>query len=135
MRTNGAKCYLVSGGFDVITGPVAALCGFHEHRANHMHVRDNKILGTIQTPALYPNAKAVYLEHYCKQNVVDPIDAAIIGDGTNDLARLHAAGMGVAFEGKSFLLAKVAIQLNHTDLRGLPYPQGCKERDFIAHKI
>ena len=26
MRASGAKCYLVSGGFDVITGPVAALC-------------------------------------------------------------------------------------------------------------
>ena len=58
MRTNGAKCYLVSGGFDVITGPVAALCGFHDHRANHMHVRDNKILGTVQTPVLDRNAKA-----------------------------------------------------------------------------
>ena len=47
MRANGAKCYLVSGGFDAITGPVAALCGFHGHRANYMHVQDSKILGTV----------------------------------------------------------------------------------------
>ena len=47
MRTNGAKCYLVSGGFDFITVSVAALCGFHDHRANYMHVRDSKILGTV----------------------------------------------------------------------------------------
>ncbi|MDB2469047.1 hypothetical protein N9X39_03115 [Alphaproteobacteria bacterium] len=47
IRTNGARCYLVSGGFDAITGPVAALCGFHGHRANYMHVRDSKILGTV----------------------------------------------------------------------------------------
>ena len=45
MRANGAKCYLVSGGFDVITGPVAALCGFHNHHANHMHVRDEQNSG------------------------------------------------------------------------------------------
>ena len=135
MRANGAKCYLVSGGFDVITGPVAELCGFHDHRANHMHVRDNKILGTVQTPVLDRNAKASYLEYYCKQNGNDPIDAATIGDGANDLAMLQAAGMGVAFEGKPLLLAKVAIQLNHTDLRGLLYLQGYKERDFIANKI
>ena len=48
---------------------------------------------------------------------------------------LQAAGMGVAFEGKPVLLAEVAIQLNHTDLRGLLYLQGYKERDFIAGKI
>jgi len=135
MRANGAKCYLVSGGFDVITGPVAALCGFHDHHANHMHVRDDKILGTVQTPVLDRNAKAAYLAHYCKQNGIDPIDAATIGDGANDLAMLQAAGMGVAFEGKPLLLAEVAIQLNHTDLRGLLYLQGYKDRDFITDKI
>ena len=135
MRANGAKCYLVSGGFDVITGPVAALCGFHDHHANHMHVRDGKILGTVQTPVLDRNAKAAYLAHYCKQNGIDPIDAATIGDGANDLAMLQAAGMGVAFEGKPLLLAEVAIQLNHTDLRGLLYLQGYEQRDFIADKI
>ena len=135
MRANGAKCYLVSGGFDVITGAVAALCGFHDHHANHMHVRDDKILGTVQTPVLDRNAKAAYLAHYCKQNGIDPIDAATIGDGANDLAMLQAAGMGVAFDGKPLLLAEVAIQLNHTDLRGLLYLQGYKDRDFITDKI
>ena len=58
MRANGAKCYLVSGGFDFITGPVATLCGFRDHHANHMQVRDGKILGTVQTPVLDRNAKA-----------------------------------------------------------------------------
>ena len=48
---------------------------------------------------------------------------------------LQAAGMGVAFEDKPLLLAKVAIQLYHTDLCGLLHLQGEKERDFIANKI
>ena len=125
----------MSGGFDAISGPVAALCGFHEHRANHMHLRDSKILGTVQIPILDPDAKAAYPAHYCKQNGIDPIDAATIGDGSNDLAMLQAAGMGVAFEEKPLLMAKVAIQLNHTDLRGLLYLQGYEQRDFIADKI
>ena len=135
MRANGAKCYLVSGGFDVITGPVAALCGFHDHHANHMHVGDGKILGTVQTPVLDRNAKAAYLAHYCKQHGIDLVDTATIGDGANDLAMLQAAGMGVAFEGKALLLAEVAIQLNHTDLRGLLYLQGYKDSDFVLEKI
>jgi len=72
-------------------------------------------------PILNPSAKAAHLAHYCKQNGIDPIDAATIGDGANNLAVLQAASLGVAFEGKPLLLAKMAIQLNHTDLRGLLY--------------
>jgi phosphoserine phosphatase len=86
-------------------------------------------------PILDPNARATHLAQYCKQNGIDPIDAATIGDEANNLAVLQAAGMGVAFKGKSLLLAKMAIQLNHTDLRGLLYLQGYKEHDFIANKI
>ena len=55
--------------------------------------------------------------------------------GANNLAVLQAAGMGVAFEGSPLLLAKMAIHLDHTDLRGLLYLQGYKEHDFIANKI
>jgi phosphoserine phosphatase len=135
MRANGAKCYLVSDGFDVITGPVAALCGFHDHQTNHVHVRDGKIQSTVQTPVLDRNVKDTYLVHYCKQNGIGPIDAATIGDGANDLAMLQAAGMGLVFEGEPLLLAEVAIQLNHTDFRGLLYLQGYKPRDFVAAKI
>jgi phosphoserine phosphatase len=130
--TSGA---LVSGGFDVISGPVAKLCGFHDHHANHMHVRNGKILGTVQTSILDRNAKAAYLAHYCNPNGIGPIDAATIGDGANDLTMLQAAGMRVAFESKPLLLADVAIQLNHTDLRGLLYLQGYKERNFTAKNL
>jgi phosphoserine phosphatase len=98
-------------------------------------VRDGKIPDTVKTPVLDRNAKANYFVHYCKQNGIDPIDAATIGDEANDLAMLQAAGMDVAFEGKPLLLAKVTIQLHHTDLRGLLYLQGYKQRDFIAGKI
>ena len=86
-------------------------------------------------PILDPNAKAAHLALYCKQNGIDLIDAVTIGYGANNLAVLQAAVMGVAFEGKSLLLAKMAIHLNHNDLRGLLYLQGYKEHDFIANKI
>ena len=135
MRYPCAKCYLVSGEFNIITGPVATLCRFHDYHANHMHVRDGKFLGTIRTPVLDRNAKAGYLDHYCKQNGIDPIDAATIGDGANDLALLQAAGIGVAFEDKPLLLAEVAIQLNYIDLRGMLYLQSYKQPDFIRGKI
>jgi phosphoserine phosphatase len=86
-------------------------------------------------PILDPNAKAAHLAHYCKQNGIDPIDAATSDDGASNLAVLQAAGMGVAFQCKPLLLAKMAMELNHADLRGLLNLQGYKEHDFIANKI
>ncbi len=132
MRANGAKCYLISGGFDFMTGSVAASCGFHGHHANHMHVGDGKILGTVETPVLDRKAKANYLAHYCKIHSIDIREAATIGDGANDLAMLQAAGMGVAFAGKPLLRDTISIQLNYTDLRGLLYLQGYHTDNFIT---
>ena len=65
-----------------------------------MPVRDNKTLGAVKTPGLDRNAKATYLEHYCKKNGVSPIDAATIGDKANNLAMLQSTGMGVGLRGQ-----------------------------------
>ena len=132
MRANGAKCYLISGGFDFMTRPVAALCGFHGDHANHMHVDDGKIVGTVEMPVLDRKAKADYLAHYCKIHGIDITETATIGDGANDLAMLKQAGMGVAFAGKPLLRDTIDIQLNHTDLRGLLYLQGYHRDNFIS---
>ena len=131
MRANGAKCYLISGGFDFMTRPVAALCGFHDSHANHLHVDDGKIRGTMAKPVLDRRAKANYLARYCKIHDINIRDSVTVGDGANDLAMLQEAGMGVAFAGEPILRDTISIQLNHTDLRGLLYLQGYHKDDFI----
>ena len=131
MRAHGAKSYLVSGGFDFMTGPIAAQCGFDDHHANHMDEDGGKITGTVRKPVLDRDAKALYLGHYCTQWGLEPKDAATIGDGANDMAMLQAAGMGVAFNGKPLLRRGIALQLNHTDLRGLLYLQGYHADEFV----
>jgi hypothetical protein len=41
---------------------------------------------------------------------------------------LEAAGFGVAFHGKPLLREKIPLQLNHTDLTGLPVSSGIHSR-------
>ena len=48
MRAAGASCYLVSGGFTVITAPVAERCGFTGTHANHLEIEGGKLLGTVR---------------------------------------------------------------------------------------
>ena len=132
MRAHGAFCYLVSGGFDVLTDPIAAECGFHGHHANHLVHDETIITGTVRKPVLDRQAKVTYLKHYCQLHNVDLAATASIGDGANDLGMLDRAGFGVAFHGKPILRERVALQLNHTNLTGLLYLQGYKLDEFVS---
>ena len=132
MRAHGAFCYLVSGGFDILTGPIAAKCGFHDHHANHLNIGATSFVGTVQKPVLDRAAKVTYLKHYCQHHNVDMTATASIGDGANDLGMLEQAGFGVAFNGKPILREKVGLQLNHTDLTGLLYLQGYRQDKFAG---
>ena len=130
MRANGAKCYLVSGGFTAITGPIAAACGFHGDHANVLETEEGLLTGTVAKPVLDRDSKLRFLDHYCGSLGIGRESAACIGDGANDLAMLQAAGFGVAFHGKPLLREAVALQLNFTDLTGLLYLQGYSRSEF-----
>ena len=131
MRANGAKCYLVSGGFTAITGPIAVACGFHGDHANVLETKDGLLTGTVAKPVLDRDSKLQFLDRYCASLGIGREAAACIGDGANDLAMLQAAGLGVAFNGKPLLREAVKLQLNHTDLTGLLYLQGYRQSDFV----
>ena len=133
MRAHGASCYLVSGGFTAITGPVAAICGFHDHHANVLEAVDGHLTGTVAKPVLDQVSKLAFLDHYCGEHGITRDEAACIGDGANDLAMLQAAGLGVALRGKPLLREAVVVQLNHTNLTGLLYLQGYGEAEFAAN--
>ena len=132
MRAHGSFCYLVSGGFDVLAGPIAAACGFHGHHANHLDHDEVTITGTVRKPVLDRQAKVTYLKHYCRLHNVDLAATASIGDGANDLGMLEQAAFGVAFHGKPILRRKVALQLNHTSLTRLLYLEGYNLDEFVC---
>ncbi len=132
MRRSGASCYLISGGFTAITGPIAARCGFNGDHANILDIKDGRLLGSVTKPVLDANAKARFLAHYCAELGISAAEAACIGDGANDLPMLQTAGFGVAYQGKPLLRQHIALQLNHTDLRGLLFLQGYHEEAFVS---
>lgn len=131
MRKNGASCFLVSGGFTTITGPVATMCHFNNHHANILEVEGGLLTGTVAKPVLDRDSKLEFLDRYCADLGISRADAASVGDGANDLAMLRAAGLGVALKGKPLLREALAHQLNHTNLLGLLYLQGYDEAEFV----
>jgi len=130
MRAQGAYTALVSGGFTVFTGPVAAALGFDEHRANELLADQGVLLGTVGLPILGREAKVEALEEITAARGLTPADAIAVGDGANDLGMLKLAGTGVALHAKPVVAAEVDLRINHGDLTALLYLQGYAAEEF-----
>ncbi|SMH46275.1 phosphoserine phosphatase SerB [Mesorhizobium australicum] len=130
MRAHGAWTALVSGGFTVFTGPVAAMIGFDENIANILHEADGKLAGTVAEPILGRAAKAEALTSISARLGITPAEAIAVGDGANDLDMLQLAGTGVALHAKPAVAAQAKIRIDHGDLTALLYLQGYRRSDF-----
>ena len=131
MKANGAHAALVSGGFTAFTSAVAGWLGFHEARANTLHVDGGKLSGTVAEPILGKEAKLQALNEITARLGVTPAEAIAVGDGANDLPMLLAAGTGVALHAKPKVQAQVEVRVNHGDLTALLYLQGYSRDDFV----
>jgi phosphoserine phosphatase len=131
MRANGAYCALVSGGFTLFTGPIAAQLGFNEHRGNVLLVKGGKLTGCVVEPILGRKAKLqALIDLRGRMNI--PAEATMaVGDGANDLAMLDEAGFGVAFHAKPAVAAAAHGRIDHGDLSALLYAQGYAATDFV----
>ncbi len=130
MTAHGARCVLVSGGFEFFTRRVAAAAGFHADRANRLIEADAALTGAVGEPILGREAKLAALKEEAGGLKIDLAAALAIGDGANDLAMLGAAGLGVAYRAKPLVAAEAHARIDHTDLTSLLYFQGYRAEQF-----
>ena len=131
MTAHGAHTCLVSGGFTLFTGPVAALVGFGENRANRLDIEGDRLAGTVAEPILGREAKRATLLELRERLGLEPAETLAVGDGANDLAMLEAAGMGVAYRAKPAVAAAAHARIDHADLTALLYIQGYAAAEFV----
>jgi phosphoserine phosphatase len=133
MRANGAFAILVSGGFTVFTGRIAAMIGFDDHRGNTLATNpDGKLAGVVGEPVLGREAKQATLIAERERLGLLPAETLAVGDGANDLAMIAEAGLGVAFHAKPAVAAAAAARIDHGDLTALLYLQGYARDEFVA---
>ena len=130
MKHHGNWCALVSGGFTLFTGPIAAMIGFDENHANILDIASERFTGTVREPILGAEAKVAALRAIASRRNLSPADFIAVGDGANDLPMLDTAGMGVALHAKPSVAAKAKIRIDHGDLTALLYLQGYKRDEF-----
>lgn len=131
IRANGGYTCLVSGGFTLFTGPVAAKIGFDEHRSNHLIVENEKLVGLVEEPILGREAKLATLIELRDRFKLAHHETMAVGDGANDLAMLGEAGLGIAFRAKPAVAAAAHARIDHADLTALLYAQGYREDEIV----
>jgi phosphoserine phosphatase len=132
MAAHGARCVLVSGGFEFFTSRVAALAGFHADRANAF-IDDGAVLtGAVREPILGRAAKLEALRTEAAAIGAGAADALAIGDGANDLDMIKAAGLGIAYRAKPLVAAQAHARIEHTNLEAALFFQGYRRTEFAT---
>ncbi|WP_375408653.1 phosphoserine phosphatase SerB [uncultured Methylobacterium sp.] len=131
LKAHGAHTCLVSGGFTLFTGPIAAMIGFDEAHATTLGVRDGRLTGTVEEPIVGKETKRATLIALRSRLGLDPAETLAVGDGANDLDMLGEAGLGVAFRAKPKVAAAARVQIEHGDLTALLYLQGYAASEFV----
>jgi phosphoserine phosphatase len=135
LRRDGCYTALVSGGFRYFTSRVATRVGFHTDISNEFEMADGKTTGRLVPPIVDPDGefgKLGRLRHLAGECGIDLSETAAIGDGSNDIPMLSAAGMGCGYRGKPKVKAATACQLNYADLTGLLFYMGYRRSEFAA---
>ncbi|WP_375456792.1 phosphoserine phosphatase SerB [uncultured Methylobacterium sp.] len=132
MKRHGAHTCLVSGGFTLFTGPIAATLGFDAHHANRLGLADGRLTGTVEDPIVGRPEKRVTLIELRTRLGLDPAETLAVGDGANDLDMLAEAGLGVAFRAKPAVAAAADARVEHGDLSALLYLQGFTASEFVG---
>lgn len=132
MNAHGARCLLVSGGFDFFTSRVAAAAGFHATHANRLVEADGALTGAVGEPILGREAKLAALVDEAQALGLHLSASLAVGDGANDLAMIEASGFGVAYRAKPKVAALADACVDHADLTALLYFQGYRAEAFVV---
>jgi phosphoserine phosphatase len=131
MCAHGAHTCLVSGGFTLFTGPIAAMIGFDEAHANSLIIEGGRLAGLVQEPIFGRNAKRASLIDLRARLGLAVSDTMAIGDGANDLAMIAEAGLGVAYHAKPKVAEAAPARIEHNDLTALLYVLGYRREEFV----
>lgn len=118
-RAAGLRTLLVSGGFTFFTERLKIRLGLDFTHANTLEIVDGKLTGRVLGEIVNGEVKARTLLHTCAQLGIDASRAIALGDGSNDLPMMAAAGWSVAFHAKPLVRERAACAFNHVGLDGV----------------
>ena len=116
LRDAGLKTLLVSGGFTFFSDRVARRLGIDYTRANELEIVDGKLTGGLVMQSwgdICDGAeKRRMLLQTCAQLGIAPAQAIAVGDGSNDLPMMEAAGLSIAYHAKPAVREQAMLSID-----------------------
>ena len=116
LREAGLKTLLVSGGFTFFSDRVAARLAIDYTRANVLEIVDGTLTGGLVTQdwgdICDGQEKRRMLLETCAALGIRPDQAMAVGDGSNDLPMMGAAGLSIAYHAKPAVREKAMLAID-----------------------
>jgi len=132
LRRLGFHCGVVSGGFRQVIEPLAHELMLDFVAANELEIVDGYLTGRVVGPIVDRAGKAKALRDFANQVGVPMEQTVAVGDGTNDIDMLNAAGLGVAFNAKPALREVADASLSHPYLDTVLFILGVTRAEIEA---
>lgn len=130
LKKLGFKIGLVSGGFDFFVNDLKEKYQLDFAFSNKLVVKDNKFTGELEGTIVDAKRKAQVLQDMAEAFGITLDQCIAIGDGANDIDMLKAAGLGIAYQGKSKLQEVADTCLNKNNLDGILYLLGFNAKEI-----
>lgn len=130
LRRKGVHSSIVSSGFTYFTAGIAARCGFDDHFGNVLEIENGVLNGQVTEPILDKIAKLATLKAKALEFGCEAHQTLAIGDGSNDIPMLQAAGIGIGYKPKPIVAETIDNLIVHTDLTTVLYVQGYTDADI-----
>ncbi len=119
VHSTGGRVGAVSGGFSQVLEPLADKLSIDFARANELEIVDGKLTGRIVGKVIDRQAKRLALLEWSQASGIDLLQTIAVGDGSNDLDMMQAAGLSVAFNAKQIVRENANLVLESKNLREL----------------
>ena len=99
LKSRGARCVLVTGGFHQFADPIAELLGFDRVVGNRLGAEEGRLTGKLVGPLSNAETKLATLREE-RDALGEGALVMAAGDGANDVPMLRAAHMAIAYRAK-----------------------------------
>ena len=123
LKKAGIPMLLVSGGFSCVTNVVKERYGFTHVISNELEIENGKLTGRVTgpygTPIIDGRGKISYVSAYAMQHGIELSELITMGDGSNDIPMLEAAGLSIAWHAKAKVRPHAKQAFDFAPLSGL----------------
>jgi len=130
LKRLGYRIAIISGGFTYFVERLKSDLGAHYAYANVLEFEGDVFTGRLNGMIVDGRRKADLLELLAQQEGILLDQVIAIGDGANDMQMLKKAGLGIAFNAKTFTKSMVGTSITHKSMDSILYLLGITDRDL-----